>query len=217
VSSVITQVEAVDVHTQQSESFSAEQCCFSYRNSIFKEQWLGKKVITHVTFSLVKKTHGEVHYKDLIQYFKKHPQEQTLSAIRKAVLEVRAFKSMVLNTSDPNGKSAGSFFTNPILTAEQAQALKKKAGETLPLYAYGEGHKTSAAWLIENSGFHKGFKLGNAALSSKHTLALINPGNAMAQDLIALAQKIQKTVDEKWGIRLIPEPQFWGFEKHPLA
>ena len=157
-----------------------------------------------------------MHYKDLVRYFKDKPQEQTLGAIRNAVLEVRASKSMVLDASDPNTKSAGSFFTNPILTKAEASTLKAKAGEEVPLYPYGDAYKTSAAWLIEHSGFHKSFKLGNAALSSKHTLALINPGNATAHDLIVLAQTIQKKVEETWGISLVPEPQFWGFEKHPL-
>jgi len=216
VSAVITLVETIDVQTLKQESFTKEACCFSYRNSIFKAQWLGEKVITYVTFTLAKSAYGEVHYKDLIRYFEDKPEEQTLGAIRKAVLEVRASKSMVLDASDPNTKSAGSFFTNPILTNAEVSKLKEKAGEEVPLYPYGDAYKTSAAWLIEHSGFHKGFQLGNAALSSKHTLALINPGNATAHDLIVLAQTIQKKVEETWEISLVPEPQFWGFEKHPL-
>ena len=119
VSAVITLVETIDVQTLKQESFTKEACCFSYRNSIFKAQWLGEKVITHVTFTLAKSAYGEVHYKDLIRYFEDQPQEKTLGAIRNAVLEVRASKSMVIDASDPNTKSAGSFFTNPILTERE--------------------------------------------------------------------------------------------------
>ena len=175
VSKVITEVETIDIHSQAIESFSNAQCSFAYRNSIFKKEWLGKKIITHVTFTLSKKPPATVTYKDLVSYFEMSSQEQDLLSIRKAVLEVRSSKSMLLNPQDPNGKSAGSFFTNPILTSGQAQALKDKAGETLPLYTYQDGYKTSAAWLIENTDFHKGYTLGRGGLIEQTYLGIDKP------------------------------------------
>jgi UDP-N-acetylmuramate dehydrogenase len=121
---------------------------------------------------------------------------------------------MLLVEGDPDCRSAGSFFKNPILTEQQFVDLQQFAGSSLPRYpAPGGRMKTAAAWLIEHSGFSKGYSLGPAGLSSKHTLALINKGGAAASDIVRLAREIRARVYDRFGLKLIPEPVFLGFEE----
>ncbi len=123
---------------------------------------------------------------------------------------------MVIDESDPNSKSAGSFFKNPELSHEGFAELERKSVEMglgeVPSFPSGDKRKVPAAWLIENSGFHKGYKLGNAGISTKHALALINLGEAEAADIVRLKDKIQAAVLEKFAVELVPEPVFAGFE-----
>ena len=117
---------------------------------------------------------------------------------------------MVIDVDDPNSKSAGSFFKNPVVEKPRFEELKAhNAG--MPFFPFGDQIKIPAAWLIENAGFHKGFALGNAGISANHTLALINRGDATAGDMLALEQEIQDAVEAKFGIVLQPEPVFVGF------
>ncbi len=122
---------------------------------------------------------------------------------------------MLLVPGDPDSRSAGSFFKNPILTAEQFENLTGRAAEKnleIPSYpALQAHHKISAAWLVEHSGFSKGFRLGEAAISTKHALALVNTGSAHARDIIHLKETVQQQVQAEWGILLDPEPVFVGF------
>jgi UDP-N-acetylmuramate dehydrogenase len=128
-------------------------------------------------------------------------------ATRDAVLELRSSKGMVLNAADPDSVSAGSFFTNPIVSADVAATLP----DTAPKWPTEDGRvKLSAAWLIENSGICKGDEVKGAKVSSKHVLALTNKGDATAADIAALAYKIRKSVNEKYGITLEPEVNFVG-------
>ncbi len=131
-----------------------------------------------------------------------------LPDVREAVLALRGRKGMVLDPADPDTRSAGSFFTNPVLTAEDAAGLPEDA----PRYPAGEGLvKTSAAWLIEQAGFSKGYGLpGPAALSTKHTLAVTNRGGANAGDVLALARTVRDGVAQRFGIILEPEPVVVG-------
>jgi UDP-N-acetylmuramate dehydrogenase len=122
------------------------------------------------------------------------------------VLGLRRGKGMVIDPADPDSVSAGSFFTNPILTADEWAALP-----SAPAFPEPDGRiKTSAAWLIERSGFTRGYGSGRAGISSKHTLALINRGDATTAELMALAREIAAGVRATFGVSLVPEPVLVG-------
>jgi len=142
-----------------------------------------------------------------------------LAAVREAVLSLRRGKGMVIDPADPDSVSAGSFFTNPILDMEAATRLERRVAERLgpgvqpPAWPEPEGRvKTSAAWLIEHAGFHRGYGNGRVGLSSKHTLALVNRGGATTAELVALAREIVAGVRDAFGVDLRPEPVFVGHE-----
>ena len=122
---------------------------------------------------------------------------------------------MLITPGEPDSNSAGSFFKNPVLTAPQYEELTRRAKERnleVPSYpALSQQKKISAAWLVENSGFSKGYTKGRAGISSKHALALVNRGGASASDIMALQNEILKRVEDTWGIRLEPEPVLVGF------
>ena len=126
---------------------------------------------------------------------------------RNAVMALRAAKGMLLNPDDKDSWSAGSFFTNPIVSIEIAAKLPEDA----PQWPTSDGRvKTSAAWLIEHSGIDKGQSHGGARISTKHVLALTNSGNATAEELVQLAREVRKSVHEKFGINLEPEVNLIG-------
>jgi len=169
--------------------------------------------VLSVTYALRKGAAPHVKYPDLLQRFEKMTKPPTLAEVRRAVREIRATKGMLLVADDPDCRSAGSFFKNPILTEADYARLQVDAQEPVPRYPAGTGMvKTSAAWLIERSGFNKGFTIGSAGVSTRHTLALVNRGGANAADILRLAREIRQGVEEKFGVRLVPEPVFVGFE-----
>jgi UDP-N-acetylmuramate dehydrogenase len=132
--------------------------------------------------------------------------------VRESVLAVRAQKSMLLDASDPNGRSCGSFFVNPIVSAEQAASLVALAGEkAVPRWAQADGRvKLAAAWLIEQSGFEKGTRRGPVGLSTRHALSIVCHDGARAADVLGFAREIVQTVREKFGVELSPEPVIWA-------
>jgi UDP-N-acetylmuramate dehydrogenase len=129
-----------------------------------------------------------------------------LNRVREAVINLRKKKGMVLDPNDRDTWSAGSFFTNPIVDSVSAARLPEGA----PTWPTATGVKVSAAWLIEKSGFAKGYRVGGAAISTKHSLALINAGSATASDLMALGNQIRSEVLKTFGIRLEPELRLVG-------
>jgi UDP-N-acetylmuramate dehydrogenase len=161
-----------------------------------------------VTYRLTPGGESKVAYKDLINYF--DGRSPTLKEVRNAVLKIRRAKSMVIDVNDPNSRSAGSFFKNPVVDISKLEEIKQ-SHPNAPHFAFGDKVKIPAAWLIENAGFHKGFTLDNAGISTNHTLAVINRGSATAAEIIALKDKIQAAVGAKFGIKLVPEPVFVGF------
>jgi UDP-N-acetylmuramate dehydrogenase len=156
-----------------------------------------------------------LRYADLQKHFDGQEGTPTPSEVRTAVMKIRASKGMLIMPGDPECHSAGSFFKNPVLSAAQHDHLREKAGERnlhVPSYpALEQQHKVSAAWLVEHSGFEKGYQQGRAAISSKHALAIVNRGGATAAEIVQLKSEIQDRVEQTWGIRLEAEPVFVGF------
>ncbi len=218
VAETIVSVRCFDRKTLGIVEMNNSECKFSYRKSIFNTTDMERFIVLSVKFALNVAVSAKIVYADLQKHFdEKTP---TLKETREAVLAIRAAKSMVIDESDINSRSAGSFFKNPVVSKEIFEKVEEKArnlqlikeNQNLPFYkADGENVKMPAAWLIENSGFHKGFTKGNAGLSTKHTLAIINRKNATAADILDLKNEIQNTVNRNFGILLIPEPVFVGF------
>jgi len=208
VSETIARVRAFDRKKSEIITFTNEQCKFSYRNSIFKEE-SDRFVILNVTFQLRK---GEqslpIAYAELAMHLSVNIGDRAaITTVRSAVLELRGRKGMLLDTSDSQIHSAGSFFVNPILSQEIADKLPADA----PRWPQTDGRvKTSAAWLMEHSGVSKGEKLAGAQISNKHVLALSNSGNATANDIVELAKMARAKVFEKFGIKLQAEVQMIG-------
>ena len=190
------------------------ECGFAYRQSIFNTTEKNRYVILTVSFYFFHQGTPNIVYRDLQHFF--GDKKPTLQETRDAVLQIRRAKSMVIDENDPNSRSAGSFFKNPIVSNEKFAEIARKAKadgiETVPSFPVDESSvKIPAAWLIEKSGFYKGYKLGSAGISSKHALALINLGDAKAQDIIRLKEEIQAEIEDAFGIALRPEPEFIGF------
>jgi UDP-N-acetylmuramate dehydrogenase len=174
-------------------------------------------VVLAVSYRLQRNREPKIEYADLKKFFTANPDRPTLQQVRDAVRSIRQSKAMLLVEDDEDCRSAGSFFKNPIVSATEAdriQALAEKRvpGKTLPRYPAADGQvKLAAAWLVEQSGFHKGYSLGPVGISRKHTLALVNRGGATAKDILVLKDQIEKNVFDIWGVRLQPEPVFVGF------
>jgi UDP-N-acetylmuramate dehydrogenase len=208
VSEFITRVRTYDREVKGLKTFTNSECEFSYRNSHFKAH-PGRYVVLDVQFNLRQGemttaiTYAELAKKLGVEVGEKAP----IIATRAAVLELRGAKGLLLNPRDRDSWSAGSFFTNPIVSQEIAAKLPEGA----PQWPTADGQvKTSAAWLIENSGVHKGDSHGGARVSTKHVLALTNAGNATATDIAELAKSAQKAVFEKFGITLEAEVNLVG-------
>jgi UDP-N-acetylmuramate dehydrogenase len=215
VADTIDSLETFDLNTGEELEFSQQDCGFRYRTSIFNTTERRRYVILRVRFALVHGGEPSVTYADLKNFFANHPGKPTLAETRAAVLQIRAAKAMLITPGDPDSRSVGSFFKNPILTAEQFEELRRRAAARslqVPSYpALDAQRKVSAAWLVEQAGFPKGYQLGHAGISSKHALAIVNRGQATAAEIVALKNQIQNQVEHNWAIRLEPEPVFVGF------
>ncbi len=211
VSETIVSVRCLDRETNEIVTLSNADCDFSYRRSIFNSTVRNRFVVLSATFALKPGGEPKIVYKDLEERFAGG--RPTLAETREAVLKIRAAKSMVIDPDDPNSKSAGSFFKNPIVDRSVLPALAEKARvDAVPHFdAGGDLVKVPAAWLIEKAGFQKGFTLGNAGISTNHSLALINRGGARAREILELKDRISGTVAEIFEINLVPEPIFVGF------
>jgi UDP-N-acetylmuramate dehydrogenase len=210
---VLVNVRALDRVQESIVELTNEQCGFTYRRSIFNTSQRDRYIVLSVTYALRKDASPNVTYPDLLRRFHDQPMP-TLAQVRRAVREIRAGKGMLIVEGDPDSRSAGSFFKNPILTEIEYESIQSNHPEPIPRYPSGTGTvKTSAAWLIERAGFKKGMTLGPAGVSSKHTLALVNRGGANASDIVRLAREIRRGVEQAFGIRLMPEPMFVGFDE----
>jgi UDP-N-acetylmuramate dehydrogenase len=212
VSEVLVSVRAYDRRTDRIIELSREECGFTYRTSIFNTTAKDRYIVLQVTYSLVHHGPPSIRYSDVQRTFDGKP-APTLAQVRAAVRRIRSEKAMLLVEGDPDCRSAGSFFKNPIVTEEQFKEIQVRTAVALPRYPAPPGKvKLAAAWLIEHAGFSKGYSSGSAGLSTKHTLALVNKGNATAADILKLAREIRSRVYGQFGVQLIPEPVFLGFE-----
>jgi len=210
VSSTITEVVAYDRQARETITLTNAECAFSYRHSRFKGA-PDRYVVLRVRFELEDAAgqSSPVKYAEVARKLGVEAEQRVdLQTAYETVLGLRAGKGMVLDPADHDTWSAGSFFTNPILTAEQYAAfLGRLDGRTAPAYPAPDGcTKTSAAWLIDQAGFGKGYGSGPATLSTKHTLALTNRGSATTADLLALAREIRDGVQAAFGVELVNEP-----------
>jgi UDP-N-acetylmuramate dehydrogenase len=214
VSETIAAVLTFDLEENRVRELAAAECGFSYRGSIFNGSQRGRYIILRVTYQLASDIKPSLGYADLQKYFAGR-EAPTLAEVREAVLKIRASKGMLITAGDPDSRSAGSFFKNPVLAAGQHEDLVRRAAErglAVPSYpALSQQRKVSAAWLVENSGFRKGYVRGNAGISNKHALAIVNLGGATAAEIVALKDDIQARVESEWGVRLEAEPVFVGF------
>lgn len=196
----IEKVEGYDFTQQQFLSFSNKECRFQYRDSLFKQKFRNRFVITRVFFRLKKAPHKLItRYGDIARQLNELP-EQNIAALRELIIHIRESK---LPDYRKKG-NAGSFFKNPVLQHEQVLPLKKEYPD-MPVFPDEKGkEKLSAAWLIDKAGC-KGIQQGKAGTHPQHALVLINLGGATGSEIFRLAQQIQKTVREKFGIMLEPE------------
>jgi UDP-N-acetylmuramate dehydrogenase len=219
VADTIESVRAFDLQQDRVVVLPKPACGFRYRASIFNSTERGRYIILRVNYRLKRGGAPSLKYADLQRHFAERLAEKktlpTLAETREAVREIRRGKGMLIVSGDADCRSAGSFFKNPVLSEEQFKDLSARAaskGLAIPSYpALDVQHKVPAAWLVEQSGFLKGYVAGAAGISHKHALALINHGEAKASDIVGLKDEIQGGVQKAWGILLEPEPVFLGF------
>jgi UDP-N-acetylmuramate dehydrogenase len=217
VAETIAAVRVFDRKTFEIREMTNADCRFSYRASVFNTTDRNRFVVLAVTFALKENGAPKIAYRDLQEFFgERNRPKPTLRETRAAVWQIRAAKSMVIDESDPNSRSAGSFFKNPVVTKEKfltvGETAKNLGIARAPGFAVDETHiKIPAAWLIEHSGFRKGFCFGNVGISTRHTLALVNLGGASARDVLRFKDEIQRKVKNVFDIELQPEPVFVGF------
>jgi UDP-N-acetylmuramate dehydrogenase len=221
VSEVLVQVKVLDRRTHRITHLSHADCQFAYRSSIFNATHRDRYIILQVDFALRKNGPPRIVYPDLRERFVDGAHAPAIDEVRKVVMQIRETKAMVVRDDDPDTRSAGSFFRNPVLTSEAVAEIEAKArmcrlllsAERIPQFPAAQGRwKVPAAWFIEHAGFRKGYAHGNAGISGKHAMALTNRGGATAQEILELMRIIQDRVQMLFGIELQSEPEFVGFE-----
>jgi len=216
VASAIERVRAFDLQSHSFVEFAAAECGFAYRRSRFNSENRGRYIVTRVDYRLIPGGAPTVRYADL-QRALAESGALSLAEVAAVVRRVRQAKGMLLVDGDPDCRSAGSFFKNPVVSEDQLRQIAAVSAKEPPRFPAGpdsenQGRiKVPAAWLIEQAGFSKGYTLGATAISSRHTLALINLGGAKAAEVLALAGEITAAVEERFGIRLEMEPVLVGF------
>ncbi|WP_017623223.1 UDP-N-acetylmuramate dehydrogenase [Nocardiopsis chromatogenes] len=219
VSETVAEVVVYDRERGERRAMAPAECGFAYRDSVFKGS--DRYVVCEVVFELERSgLSAPVAYAELARRLGVGRGERVPAAdARATVLELRRGKGMVVDPDDPDTRSAGSFFTNPVLTEAEFEDLRKRAAEHLgpdvepPAFPESGGRvKTSAAWLIDRAGFTKGYGAGPARISGKHTLALTNPGGATTRDLLALAREVRAGVADRFGVVLVNEPVMVGVQ-----
>ena len=213
VKDTIESVTVLDKQSLEEKIFQNSDCGFSYRESRFKQSDAGKYIITEVVFRLKINGRPSTNYPEVqkmielsIPLASLADGRESLTAVRNIVLSLRKKKSMVIDPNDPNTRSVGSFFLNPIVDQETLLSVSNQwkiigDGTVVPTFAFGQKQKIPAAWLIEKSGFKKGYKKNGVGISENHTLALVNY-NGTTETLLLLAEEIQQGVEKVFKIRL---------------
>lgn len=214
VSQTVTGLRAVDRASRRLVALSAAECRFGYRDSLFRSAEPDRFIVMAVTYRLRPGGAPAVRYAELVRHLDgRGLAAPTLPQVRESVLEIRRAKSMVLDPADPNRRSCGSFFVNPVLAAAEAARVETLAGADagMPRWPEPDGRvKLSAAWLIERAGFRRGERAGPVGLSTRHTLAIVCHEGARAGDVADFARRVRDGVAARFGVRLAPEPVFWG-------
>jgi UDP-N-acetylmuramate dehydrogenase len=217
VADTLCSLRVLDRRTLQVRELPAAECGFAYRNSVFKRD-PERAIVLSASFALRPGAEPMVAYRELANALAGRARA-SLAEVREAVLDLRRKKSMVYDANDPNRRSAGSFFTNPIVSADQAAAVSAQAvaerivqaPEEVPQYPLPDGRvKLAAGWLVERAGAQRGLRMGPVGVSSRHALALVHHGGGSTADLIRLAVHVRDTVALRLGITLVPEPVFLG-------
>ena len=215
VSQTIQWVQVLDRQSGDLLQMDASDCGFGYRASRFKHGDFGRYIVLSVCFWLWDQLPKLPSHGELGQHFAGDPGPPSASRVRDVVMGLRKSKSMLFDAADPWARSCGSFFLNPVVPNELAEAIRARySQERTPFYPQPPGHvKIAAAWLIEKAGFSKGHCDGPVGLSGKHSLAIVARSGATARDVVRLARSIQSRVHEVFDIWITPEPVFWGFER----
>lgn len=230
VAETITEVVALDRGSGREIVLDHAACGFAYRDSVFKREGQGRYVVVAVTFALRPDGAPTVRYPELRRAIEAGAEGAasgpTLAQVRAAVIALRRGKSMVLDPADENRRSAGSFFTNPMITVEHLERVRARVaaagvlapGEAMPEFPASLGRvKLSAAWLIERAGFVRGTSDGAVGISTRHTLAIVNRGGATAAAVLAFARRVRDRVEDRFGVALTPEPVLLGFTPEEIA
>jgi UDP-N-acetylmuramate dehydrogenase len=215
VSETVTAVRAVDTQSGRVVTLTNRECRFTYRDSLFKSVEPGRWVVLAVEYRLRAGGAPTVRYAELERHLAgRGIARPSLAEVRESVVGIRRSKSMVLEAGDENRRSCGSFFTNPIVAPADAARVEAITGDpAMPRWPQPDGRlKLAAAWLIERAGFSRGFRDGPVGLSSRHALAVVAHEGARARDVVAFARRIQADVEARFGVRLAPEPVYWGVE-----
>ncbi len=222
VAETIVEVRAIDPRTLEARALSPSDCGFAYRESMLKRASLAERpIVTEVVFALRRGGAPAVRYGELERALGPNA---TLAEVRATVLALRRRKSMVLaphaDASDPNRRSAGSFFTNPVVSCEQAERVVETAlreglvvdRDAVPRWEASGGTKLAAGWLVERAGFSRGLRDGAVGLSTAHALALVHHGGGTTRELLAFAERIARGVRERFGVVLEREPRLLGID-----
>jgi UDP-N-acetylmuramate dehydrogenase len=212
VAETLERVEVLDRRTLEQATLGAAECRFAYRDSRFKSDDPERFVVLAARFRLRRGAAPSVRYAELARHLESGGVERpTLADVRNAVVFLRGRKSMLYDTRDVNGRSCGSFFTNPVVSAEAAERVEEISGAAaMPRYPQPDGRvKLAAGWLIERAGFEKGLRRGPVGLSTRHALSIVCHDGALARDVLAFAETIRKGVQERFGVSLVLEPVVW--------
>jgi UDP-N-acetylmuramate dehydrogenase len=215
VGETVTAVRVLDTQTGGVTTLGNDACGFSYRDSRFKSVEPGRHVILSVTYRLAPGGAPQLRYAEVVRHLDARGLARpSLGDVRESVLAIRRSKSMVIDPADENGRSCGSFFTNAVVPGAEADRVARVAGDpAMPRWPERDGRvKLSSAWLIEHAGFARGDRDGAVGLSTRHALALVAHDGARASDVVAFARRVTASVESRFGVRLTPEPVFWGVD-----
>ncbi|HIW61357.1 MAG TPA: UDP-N-acetylmuramate dehydrogenase [Candidatus Stackebrandtia excrementipullorum] len=210
ISEVFVQADVLDRRTGTVGVYGNDDCRFGYRDSLFKHT--DRYVVLTVTLRLAKSARSQpIRYAETAKTLGAAVGDTvTLDLARETVLGLRRGKGMVLDPDDPDTYSAGSFFVNPVITADEFEVLRKRVDHTPPHWPAGDGVKVPAGWLIGRAGFDPGYGQDGVAISHKHRLALTNRGDGTTAALLNLAREIRDTVARDLGVTMHPEPTLVG-------